>query len=434
MLGGHRVATALAVDRQSGLIQPEEEPGMDVRDAMRGARRTLLGVLAVAFVVFAAGPVGPAMADEPHVTITSPPSPVNDSVIESATPSFEGTGDPVLDDGGPVTFTIYKGPNITGPVVQRLVVEPELWLPGRNGEEEPDGGTWRVGPAQGLKALEDGTYTAQAKQITEPLLPPPMSSVAEASVTFTVKTAPAGPPPIVPEPPPTVTPPASLVTLPAAPPASLGPVASFSWFPSTPEVGQSVSLVSTSTDVSSPITGFAWALTGISPFHAGGPLLTTSFATAGDHVVRLRVTDANGASGVVTQTIHVASAPVVLMQPFPVVRIAGFETSSGVRLRLLTAQAPIGARITVSCHGRGCPAKSQGRVARSHRRKVSSVIVEFRRFERALRAGVILEIRISKPGEVGKFTRFVVRHHKLPERVDTCLDAGGIRPMACPSS
>ena len=74
--------------------------------------------------------------------------------------------------------------------------------------------------------------------------------------------------------------------------------------------------------------------------------------------VRLQVSDANGLSGTVAETVHVASQALVLMQPFPIVRIAGSETFSGVDLRLLTAEAPAGSRITVTCKGRACPAKS----------------------------------------------------------------------------
>jgi hypothetical protein len=49
-----------------------------------------------------------------------------------------------------------------------------------------------------------------------------------------------------------------------------------------------------------------------------------------------------------------------------------------------------------------------------------------------LRAGVILEIRVSKPGQIGKYTRFAVRRGRLPVRLDTCLEPAGIKPMACP--
>ena len=58
--------------------------------------------------------------------------------------------------------------------------------------------------------------------------------------------------------------------------------------------------------------------------------------------------------------------------------------------------------------------------------------VEFRGFERSLRFGVTLEVLVSKPGEIGKYTRFAIRRGKLPERVDMCLDLGGDKPIVCP--
>jgi hypothetical protein len=95
----------------------------------------------------------------------------------------------------------------------------------------------------------------------------------------------------------------------------------------------------------------------------------------------------------------------------------------------------------VTCKGRGCPIKSATRVAKLAKPAKSAkpvksnvVAVEFPGFERSLRAGITLEIRVSKAGEVGKYTRFVVRRGKLPLRVDTCLAPAGVKPMACPSS
>ena len=84
----------------------------------------------------------------------------------------------------------------------------------------------------------------------------------------------------------------------------------------------------------------------------------------------------------------------------------------------------------MECKGRGCPAKSESRIATVG--KVGVAPVEFRRFERSLRAGVLLEIRISKAGQIGKFTSFEVRRRKLPVRVDACLGPSGVRPIACP--
>ena len=395
---------------------------MDVQNPMRSPARRLLRAAAVAVgvVAVAVGTVDTAAAyDTPHVTINTP---LNSSVNQP-TPAFVGYGDPLPEGGGMVTLTIHEGSSAGGRVVEGpLTTLPLEWTESTQGPEfwegpgiyGTDGGTWSLTLPE---PLPGGTYTAVATQENEG------HEKSEASVTFTVVGS--SPPPVVTGP---------TVPTPAGPSGPPPPAASFSWFPSSPEIGQSVSLVSTSTDTASPITAFAWALTGDGAFQAGGQLLTTSFSTPGSHVVRLRVTDANGLTSVATQTIHVTSAPLTLMQPFPIVRIAGSVTSSGVRLRLLTAQAPVGARVTVSCRGRGCPTKSEGQVALSRKGNPSTVVVEFRRFERFLRAGVILDVWISKPGNIGKFTAFRIRRGKLPVRVDMCLDATGVSPLVCPSS
>ena len=215
----------------------------------------------------------------------------------------------------------------------------------------------------------------------------------------------------------------------APPPAA--PVASFAFFPSAPHTGEPVSLVSSSTDSASPITAFAWDLAGTGAFAPGAKAIGTSFSTPGNHLVRLRVTDANGLSSVATETIPVTSPLLPLMQPFPIVRILTTVTGSGVRLRLLAVQAPAGARITVQCIGRGCPVRSQGRTAPSNKAKAASV--EFGKFERRLPAGVVLEVRVFKPGETGKYTRFSIRRGRLPARLDSCLGPAGEKPVACPS-
>jgi len=48
-------------------------------------------------------------------------------------------------------------------------------------------------------------------------------------------------------------------------------------------------------------------------------------------------------------------------------------------------------------------------------------------------AGAVLQIRITKNGEIGKFTSFTIRHSKLPVRVDACLRPTSTRPSSCPS-
>jgi Bacterial Ig-like domain len=450
---------------------------------MRSATGRLLRAAAVSLVVIAVGPAHAAVAAPPTVTITKSDT--------SATPSFSGTAE---EGAGPVTLKIHAGDTPEGEVVQELStasLSAGAWSVGpteaplRNGTytaqaaqtnaasetgtsapltfavdtpapkvtlnslESPStntapsftgtatgtqpisveiragstakgaivsaataagtGGGWTSGNAS--PALSSGQYTAVAVQ--EASIPGNPSGHS-AAVTFTVT--------------PALTPTPTSGVLSFGPPA-----ASFRWFPAVPKTGETVSLVSTSSDLASAITGLAWALTSNGPFQAGGAVMTTSFSAPGGHAVRLRVTNAFGLSSVATETINVVGPTASLMQPYPVVRLAGSETRSGIRLRLLeVGQLQAGARITVRCKGRHCPVRRAARVTASKRQPVGAV--EFRAFERSLRFGVTLEVLVSVPGEIGKYTRFSVRRGKLPQRVDTCLDPAGVKPIACPSS
>ena len=318
----------------------------------------------------------------PSVTLTSPESPSSNT-----TPSFTGTA----SDTTPVAVQIHAGATAKGTVVSTTMAAGT-------------GASWTSGAAS--LALSAGEYTAVS--IQEHALGNPAGRSEPVTLTVTN-------PPVI-------------AAATAAPHVS--PVASFIWFPPVPATGEAVTLISTSTDSSVPITGFAWALTGTGPFQVAGNVLTTSFSTPGGHVVQLRVTNVSGLSSLASDTINVVTPRAFLMQPFPVVRIAGTETAFGIKLRLLKVQQlPAGAQITVRCKGRGCPIKSITRVAESNKQGVAPV--EFRRFERALRSGVTLEILVSKPGEIGKYTRFVVRRGMMPERVDMCLDRAGITPLVC---
>jgi hypothetical protein len=81
--------------------------------------------------------------------------------------------------------------------------------------------------------------------------------------------------------------------------------------------------------------------------------------------------------------------------------------------------------------------KVQSVKVQSHAAKAgrpTSPFVEFRRFDRSLAAGLVLEIRVSKPGVTGKYTRFAVRQGKLPLRTDACLSGMEAKPVGCPSS
>jgi len=327
-----------------------------------------------------------ASEDAPPVTFTidtTAPAPLISSVPSDATGgstiAVGGSAGSAAGDLPAVTVQAFAGADLTAAPVEAI-------------ETQVHDGAW----AGVMPGLPPGAYTLRAEQ-----------SDSAGNVGLS---APVG-----------------LTVVPPAPPA-----ASFTWFPSSPQIGETVSLVSSSTDTESPLTSFAWALGASAPFGAGRPTLSTSFPTAGPHVVRLAVTDAAGRSATATETITVRHQAAALMQPFPVVRIAGRETRSGVRLSLITVTAPVTSRITVRVRGAGVRASSESRVAAVRKPGASTVVVSFPRFARALPAGAVLEVRVTKPGEIGKLTRFIPHRGKLPTRQDTCLSVGG-EPMRCPA-
>jgi hypothetical protein len=324
---------------------------------------------------------------------TSPPaialsSPVSGSATTTGSIAVAGTAGVAPGDLSAIAVALYNG-GAAGP--QSPVVTLGL---------QASNGAW----SGTFGGLAPGTYTVQASQRDAA-----GNAGASAPATFTV----------------------------GVPPTPPGPTAAFSWVPTVPVVGQTVSLVSDSTDLASPITGFAWALAANAPFAAGKPVLTTSFSTPGAHVVRLRISDAAGRSSIATQTVPVSAYPRVLMQPFPVVRIAGAITGNGARIKLLTVQAPVGARVTIRCRGRGCRTKSESRSAKASstvKQTPAAVLLTFNRFQRDYRAGTRLEILVVKLGEIGKYTSLKIRRHRVPVRQDACIAVADSNPIPCASS
>jgi PKD repeat protein len=215
------------------------------------------------------------------------------------------------------------------------------------------------------------------------------------------------------------------------------PLASFVWSPQLPKIGDTVRVMSTSSARGSPITSYAWDFSDNGPFgrfETGGPAGSVGFVTPGRHVVRLRVGTAEGLTSIAAETITMSPLPrsAGVMYPFPIVSIRGRDFPRGVRLSRLAVKAPPGSSITVSCSQARCPAKEGRRIAPS--RSGHSSWLPFRRFERFLPAGAILQVRVSKSGKIGSYTRFHVRRRKLPVRSDSCLDLAGATPIACPRS
>jgi hypothetical protein len=226
-------------------------------------------------------------------------------------------------------------------------------------------------------------------------------------------------------------------------------MASFGFLPTDPMVDQPVVFTSTSTDSDGTITSLLWDFDDDGRFDdASGSSATRSFATSGSKMVGLKVVDDQGGSSVVFESVQVRARPSTstptpspaasnppsnstkqgpkLLSPFPVVRIRGQLVSGGVRVQILSVRAESGALVTARCRGRGCPTRSVRARVRPHRRGL-----RLRALERRLRAGVVLEIRVTKPNRVGKFTRLVIRAGRPPARRDLCVGPVSSRPVPC---
>lgn len=217
----------------------------------------------------------------------------------------------------------------------------------------------------------------------------------------------------------------------------------------------------TTTD-DSPLFGFTTDATTVDcSIDQGTPSYGTCFSpsshgvtqrlAAGSYTFRVRGTDGAGNATVATRSFTVAggsSTPPAqqppsqppttastprLLSPFPLVRLTGRLTRTGAKVEILTVRAPRGAKVSVRAkpkcaQGTRCPAKQgSGTIGRKGS-------LRFKRFELGYRAGAVIEVRVSQGTAIGKYTRFVVRRGKAPQRVDQCLMPGATRGSRCPAA
>lgn len=377
---------------------------MLARDATRHSiRRLFLAALAAALLAAMLAQEARAAS---AVTITEPRE---GTVTNEPMPVFAGAAEQF---GGPVSLDIYRGALPAGP----LVGPPNPAL--------VEGGTWSAEP---FEPLTDGTYTAQAVQ----------GSDTSSPVTFAILTTAPHVTIVQPEPSPG-----------ESAPSFSGTASDITQVTVQIHAGESASgtPVATSTAVG---TGGEWRSSPASPSLAVGrytavAVQRSSFkgnptgrsAPAVFEILPAPAPPAVPApSSGVAANIQAAPAQLrgpFLLAPFPVVRVAGVAFARGMRLRLLSVQqAPPGALVRVRCRGRGCPRHGASRTTVAGRNGVPAIV--FRSFERFLRPGAVIEVFVTKAGLLGKYTRLRVRRGKVPERVDLCLDAAGVKPIACPA-
>ena len=208
------------------------------------------------------------------------------------------------------------------------------------------------------------------------------------------------------------------------------PVSQFAVTPAAPLAGEEVRFRSFSYDPGGSPPSLAWDTDGDGFDNGTGDTVSRTFASAGGRLVGLRATDSDGVSHTSFQTVNVtagklASAGLPLMNPFPVVRLAGSVYPRGVRVRTLEAKAPKRSTVTVLCVGKSCPSK---KIVKTAKRKP----VSFKSMTRFLREGTTLSVSVRKGGQIGKYTRWLIRGGKLPLRKDLCLYPNRRKAARCP--
>jgi hypothetical protein len=228
----------------------------------------------------------------------------------------------------------------------------------------------------------------------------------------------------------------------------VGPSPDFLYFPASPLAGQPIQFVYSSHEATEAIE---WDLDGDGQFEdARGAFATTTFALPGTYAVSVRVTGIEEppppARSTSTQLVNVspAGSPLTnqgkrqfrLMSPFPVVRITGKVLRRGALIKSLTIRAPYGATVKVRCRGRGCPFRRSSRtLARVGKAKGPAKTIRIKKLSRrVLRGGASIKVLVSRPGEIGKYTRFLIRRGKPPRRTDLCLLSGMSEPIECPGA
>lgn len=115
------------------------------------------------------------------------------------------------------------------------------------------------------------------------------------------------------------------------------------------------------------------------------------------------------------------------LNPFPVVVVAGRVGPRMTRVTGFVVRGPRRALVRVRCGGssRVCPLRSsRSRIPASRRLRVPGV-------QNAYRPGAVLDVRVTAPDKVGKFTRITFRSDRTPRRVERCLAPGDDTPVPC---
>jgi hypothetical protein len=194
---------------------------------------------------------------------------------------------------------------------------------------------------------------------------------------------------------------------------------------------------SASSDPDGTIVNYRWDLDGNGSFETDTGTrssVSRSYPRAAAIAVRLRVTDNDGNTNEDIEGVGALGADVLGARRLTILSrrilaqttLTFFNTRSGIRVRsLVVRDVPSGARVELRCRRgkrRACRPRVQEALTRAAR------TVGFPRFrQRRLRAGTVLEIRVTMPDHVGKYVRYTIRRAGF-RKAERCLEPGSSVP------
>jgi PKD repeat protein len=224
------------------------------------------------------------------------------------------------------------------------------------------------------------------------------------------------------------------------------PRAAFSVSPQPAFVNDTVTLSSSSADPDGPLTRQDWDLDNDGQFDdATGAVVFTKFAKRGTYPLKLRVTDARGATATAEGSVRVRRRPTPVLSGVDIdlnaVVLRTRTKVSWLRVRRLTVRAPRGSKVTARCRGKRCPKRAVKTSKGSRKRmrlhavktsKGSRKRMRFKTFERRFRPKTKLIVTVTKSGFIGRQTSWTIRRRKVPLKRNRCLPSGAKKATRCP--
>jgi hypothetical protein len=104
----------------------------------------------------------------------------------------------------------------------------------------------------------------------------------------------------------------------------------------------------------------------------------------------------------------------------------GFAPGSTAFTQLTVSHVPRGGKVTVICHGGGCPFSTRTFAPR-HGLVVLAPVFKHSQ----LRPGATIQLRVTAANRVGEVETFVIRGGQGPNVIKQCLPPGAARPARC---